>query len=237
MLESPSVDEAEKGLVSLALKASLSTLVPPSKTPSLRRGGSSHIDGPSEKVSTETKSLDPKTAHPTAVQSSPKAQQPPAKSARRKTSRWIRFQLWFNTYRYVAPSPVPLRKLKVTSLFHAPRKFFTLAMSINIAGIICAATGKWNHPRNFSGACVLGNLLLAILMRNELFGRFLYLIVNTCFAKVALSLCFPLISPDDFFSGPLFGFVWVAHRHSNTSVAFIPGVLYQDFCGSSFAWP
>jgi len=31
---------------------------------------------------------------------------------------------------------------------------------------------------------VLGNLLVAILMRNELFGRLLYLIVNTCFTKV-----------------------------------------------------
>ena len=66
-------------------------------------------------------------------------------------------------------------------------------MSINIAGIICTVTGKWNHPRSYSGACVLGNLLLAILMRNELFGRFLYLIVNTCFAKVVLGFCFPLI--------------------------------------------
>ena len=32
----------------------------------------------------------------------------------------------------------------------------------------------------------LGNLNFAILMRNELFGRFLYLFVNTCFAKVAI---------------------------------------------------
>jgi hypothetical protein len=38
----------------------------------------------------------------------------------------------------------------------------------------------------------LGNLNCAILMRNELFGRFLYLFVNTCFAKVNkyLSQCF-----------------------------------------------
>jgi len=43
-------------------------------------------------------------------------------------------------------------------------------------------------------------------MRNELFGRFLYLIVNTCFAKVVLGFCFPLISPDNFFSGLLSGF-------------------------------
>lgn len=34
----------------------------------------------------------------------------------------------------------------------------------------------------------LGNLYIAILMRNELFGRFLYLFVNTCFAKVTISI-------------------------------------------------
>lgn len=31
---------------------------------------------------------------------------------------------------------------------------------------------------------VLGNLYVAILIRNELFGRCLYLLVNTLFAKV-----------------------------------------------------
>ena len=36
-----------------------------------------------------------------------------------------------------------------------------------------------------------GNLNFAILMRNELFGRFLYLFVNTCFAKVAIALFQP----------------------------------------------
>jgi len=42
----------------------------------------------------------------------------------------------------------------------------------------------WHYPRKYTGALVLGNLLAAIMMRNELFGRLLYLIVNTCFAKV-----------------------------------------------------
>lgn len=42
----------------------------------------------------------------------------------------------------------------------------------------------WHYPRKYTGALILGNLLAAILMRNELFGRLLYLIVNTCFAKV-----------------------------------------------------
>ena len=38
----------------------------------------------------------------------------------------------------------------------------------------------------------LGNLNFAILMRNELFGRFLYLFVNTCFAKVTIAPFQPL---------------------------------------------
>jgi hypothetical protein len=32
---------------------------------------------------------------------------------------------------------------------------------------------------------VLGNLLTAILVRNEVFGRFVYLLVNKLFAKVS----------------------------------------------------
>ncbi|KAJ7846257.1 hypothetical protein B0H14DRAFT_3086316 [Mycena olivaceomarginata] len=80
---------------------------------------------------------------------------------KRKTSRAIQFQLWFNTY----------------------RKFFTLLMTLNLIGLVLAATGKWEYPRRYTGAFVLGNLQCAILMRNELFGRFLYLIVNTLLAK------------------------------------------------------
>jgi hypothetical protein len=57
-------------------------------------------------------------------------------------------------------------------------------MVLNILGICLAASGIWSYPRSYSSACVLGNLLVAVLMRNELFGRLLYLIVNTLFAKV-----------------------------------------------------
>ncbi|KAJ7668550.1 hypothetical protein DFH06DRAFT_203197 [Mycena polygramma] len=80
---------------------------------------------------------------------------------KRKSNRAIRFQLWFNTY----------------------RKFCTLTVTLNLIGLVLAATGKWQYPRRYTGAFVLGNLQCAILMRNELFGRFLYLIVNTLFAK------------------------------------------------------
>lgn len=100
----------------------------------------------------------------------PKTDKP--KPAKKKVSRWILWQLWFNTY----------------------RKFFTFVVTFNMVGIVLAATGHWPYARKYTGPIVLGNLQFAILMRNELFGRFLYLFVNTLFAKVryALSLGFPL---------------------------------------------
>ncbi|THU85717.1 hypothetical protein K435DRAFT_685032 [Dendrothele bispora CBS 962.96] len=90
----------------------------------------------------------------------PPAKAPP-KKAPHKVSGWIRFRIWYNTY----------------------RKFFTFVMALNIVGIVLAATNTWTYPRHYTGAFVLGNLQAAILVRNELFGRLLYLIVNTLFAK------------------------------------------------------
>ncbi|KAK0726567.1 hypothetical protein B0T21DRAFT_292872 [Apiosordaria backusii] len=78
---------------------------------------------------------------------------PPAKP-KRKVSRWILLQLWYNTY----------------------RKFFTIVVTLNLIGILMAAIGKFEYAENHLGALVLGNLLMAILMRNELFLRFLYII-------------------------------------------------------------
>lgn len=94
-------------------------------------------------------------------------------------NRWQRFQLWFNTYRYRYHHHCICRKLTPTS------KFFTFVVILNFIGIVLASLNVWQYPRKYTGALVLGNLLTAILMRNELFGRFLYLIVNTCFAKVS----------------------------------------------------
>lgn len=61
-------------------------------------------------------------------------------------------------------------------------------MTANAIALLLAILGKWDYPRKYTGAFVLGNLQIAILMRNELFGRLLYLIVNTLFAKVSLPL-------------------------------------------------
>ncbi len=71
-----------------------------------------------------------------------------------KPSRWILAQLWFNTY----------------------RKFFTFVTLLNLTGIILAALGRFQYAEDHLGALVLGNLLTAILMRNELFLRVLYTI-------------------------------------------------------------
>ncbi|TVY80783.1 Adenylate-forming reductase [Lachnellula suecica] len=68
--------------------------------------------------------------------------------------RWILFQLWFNTY----------------------RKFFTFVTMLNLAGIIMASLSRFPYAEKHLGALVLGNLLTAILMRNELFLRCLYTI-------------------------------------------------------------
>lgn len=61
-------------------------------------------------------------------------------------------------------------------LSRSQRKFFTFVTLLNLVGIILTAVGKFRYAENHMGALVLGNLLMAILMRNELWMRFLYLL-------------------------------------------------------------
>ena len=61
---------------------------------------------------------------------------------------------------------------------------------LNVIGISLAASGHFPYADNYTSAMALGNLNFAILMRNELFGRLLYLFVNTCFAKVPIALLY-----------------------------------------------
>ena len=58
--------------------------------------------------------------------------------------------------------------------------------TLNVVGLSLAASGHFPYAGKYTGTMALGNLNFAILMRNELFGRFLYLFVNTCFAKVTI---------------------------------------------------
>lgn len=105
------------------------------------------------------------------------------KPRRQNVSSWVRFRLWLNTYRYVE-----INRQERSLIIGVSSKFFIFVVSINLTGLVMAASGKWSYARHYSGAFVLGNLLVAILMRNELFGRLLYLIVNTLFAKVPFRL-------------------------------------------------
>ena len=59
---------------------------------------------------------------------------------------------------------------------------------MNGIGLLLAALNVWKYGRQYNGAVALGNLWVAILVRNEFFGRILYLFVNTCFAKVSVTL-------------------------------------------------
>ncbi|KAG8744335.1 hypothetical protein FRC10_010315 [Ceratobasidium sp. 414] len=68
-------------------------------------------------------------------------------------TRWIRFQLWFNTY----------------------RKFFTFIVIFELIGMILAGTHHFPYARNNTGAIIVGNIMVAVIVRNEIFGRFLYL--------------------------------------------------------------
>jgi hypothetical protein len=84
-----------------------------------------------------------------------------------KITRWIRFQVWFTVY----------------------RKFFTFVTLLNLAGIIMALLNRFPYAEKHLGALVLGNLLCAILMRNELFLRFLYTIAIYGLRSARAFLC------------------------------------------------
>ena len=152
--------------------------------------------------------------------------QPPLELAgRRAASRRIRFQVWFNTYRY-AGSPY----LHVFFVLFTPsfRKLFILVVSINITGILYAVIRKRGHPRE---SYILGNLLMSILMRSELSGRVLHLIVNTCFAKVVLGIYFSPIYSDSYFQWPPLWF-----RLACTSILQHRGGIHSG-CGiSGWLW-
>jgi hypothetical protein len=83
-----------------------------------------------------------------------------------KVARWILADLWFNTY----------------------RKFFTFIILLNLVGIVMTALGRFPYAENHLGALVLGNLLSAILFRNELWMRFLYMIAIYGLRSVSTSL-------------------------------------------------
>ncbi|THH07540.1 hypothetical protein EW145_g3316 [Phellinidium pouzarii] len=157
-------NDAERGVADNVFAIDLSSPPPPSEGPT--RANSLKNMPPPPLQSTDEKALvDEKKIGVVAVVKevpAPAAKKPtPPKPKWKRASRWVRFKLWYNTY----------------------RKFFTFVVTLNAVGLLLSALNIWTYPRHYTGAFILGNLLTAILVRNELFGRFLYLIANNLFAK------------------------------------------------------
>jgi hypothetical protein len=140
------IDAAEKGLYHKA--QDLVTLPPPIY--------SEHIKNLRPPVSPIHEGISRSSSFPilTLPANAAAVEKKPAPPPVRKVGRWTLFQLWFNTY----------------------RKFFTFVTILNLVGIIMTSVGRFPYAKNHLGSLVLGNLLGAILMRNELFMRFLYFI-------------------------------------------------------------
>lgn len=83
------------------------------------------------------------------------------KPVKKEVSKWILWRLWFNTY----------------------RKFFVFTLCFNMVGLGLAASGHFPYAATYAGSIAVANLNFSILMRNEVFGRLLYLFFNTFFAK------------------------------------------------------
>lgn len=109
-----------------------------------------------------------------------KPSKPPSKP-KKKVSPWIVWTLWFNTYRYIGS--IATKANRYLALLFI-RKFFTFCFGFNMLGLALAASGHFPYGVKYDGAIVVANFNTAILMRNEVFGRLLYLLVNTLFAKV-----------------------------------------------------
>ena len=160
-------DDAEKGLAE-------EVLTPPRRSAAETDGpssssGSTVIHSPPLSPTTSAKQVvrlaDAKTAEiegrPAKSEEAaptPKAPQPP----KAEYPKFLQFVLWYNMY----------------------RRLFTIAMIFNVVTITITATGDFPYAHRHLGAFVLGNLTASILVRNEIFGRILYLLVNTLFAKV-----------------------------------------------------
>lgn len=156
-----SLDDAEKGVYDSATDLTLPGLVymepkKPSHFPTSLSPVSPVHQGTTPGTSVPELSLTlPPGRQPTnAAELETTEKKPTADKPKPKISRWILFNLWFNTY----------------------RKFFTFVTLLNLTGLILAACGRFTYAQNHLGALVLGNLLAAILFRNELWMRFLYMV-------------------------------------------------------------
>lgn len=112
----------------------------------------------------------------------------PAKPAKKRAPLWVLWVIWYNSY----------------------RRFFTVIFIVNFTGLGFAIAGKWPYAARYPGALAVGNLNVAVLVRNEIFGRCLYLFVNTFFAKVCVIYAFSsnqVLTSFFNYSGLLYGSV------------------------------
>jgi hypothetical protein len=107
---------------------------------------------------------------------------------------------------------------------------------INLVCLGLVVIGKWNSPRENTGGFILGNFLVAILVRNEFFTRFLYLVINTLFAKVVHPTNLLLRILTKICSGHHYGSVSLAHLSSSILAAYILAAPYPASFGSCFPW-
>lgn len=169
------LDGAEKGTLSIVLPPRAAALNPKDSYSHLDEKRNILTDSPPSLTSDNKIAVKLDATPPPPAKPKPKPKRPP---------RWIRWTVWFNTY----------------------RKLFTFCFSLNMVGLGLAASGVWTYPIHRPAPLVLGNLMTAILMRNEVFGRCLYLIVNTLFAKVV----FHLLTHASLLNNPLVGSFMVA---------------------------
>lgn len=105
----------------------------------------------------------------------------------RKLGKWVELQWFLTPYRAFISFKLSSRTSS-ESCFMLLGKFYIFIVTLNLVGIILSATGHFAYGRTHTGAILLGNLLMAVLMRNELFLRVLYFLTNTLLAKVSTRL-------------------------------------------------
>ncbi|KAI9508553.1 hypothetical protein F5148DRAFT_1283931 [Russula earlei] len=212
VVQSDSVDDLEKGALGSDFRISFKSVAlstyPPGEKPG--KGTSRHV----------------------VIAPSPVRERRHVQPVEKNGSCWLRFKLWFNTY----------------------RKFFTFIVLLNLVGLILTIMHVWQYPRKYTDALVLGNLLTAILVRNELFARLLYLSVNKLFAKwtplwFRLGCTSVLQHLGGIHSGcAISGFAWLifrlhmifSHRKDNPGVVLFIGVMTSialgTCIGSALPW-
>jgi len=101
-------------------------------------------------------------------------------------------------------------------------------------GIVLASTGHFPYADAHVGALLLGNLLTAIMMRNELFLRVLYFLANHLLAKVCLGFLHPPFQTRTLI--PLVQWPPLSVRLGVTSALQHLGGIHSGCATSGLAW-